>query len=89
MVTILVIILITLTAAAFTVFRSRHALSGENRKSVLPPPGARGLFSGPDSEDQAVGDTDENSVNASNQRAALIERARQGDLAALSDAHAA
>jgi hypothetical protein len=88
MITVLAILFITLMAAAFTIFALRYALSGENRKSVLPPPNARGLFSGPASEDYAADSTIEKPINASNQRAELIKRARQGDLLALSDAHA-
>jgi hypothetical protein len=89
MIAILVIVFITLTAAAFTVFGLRYALSGEDRKRVLPPPNAGGLFSGPASEDYDGDGINEELINASEQRAELIERARQGDLVALSDAHAA
>jgi hypothetical protein len=88
MIAVLVIVLITLTAAAFSVFGLWYALSGENRKRVLPPPSSRGLFSGPASEDYAADGINEIPINDSNQRAELIKRARQGDLAALSDAHA-
>jgi hypothetical protein len=88
MIAILVIVLITLTAGAFTVFGLWHAPRGKNQERVLPPPDARGLFSDPTSEDDADGSINKNFVNASTGGAELIERARQGDMGALSDAQA-
>ena len=88
MIAILVIIVIILATVAFTIFGLRYALAGKRQQIVLPPHGARGLFSDPASEGYADNGTDKKSISDSNRGVELIERARRGDLAALSDAHA-
>jgi hypothetical protein len=88
MIAILVIVVITLVAGAFTIFGLRYALSGKSQERVLPPTGARGLFSDPAPEDDADNGIDKKSVGGSSRGAELIERARRGDIGALSDAHA-
>jgi hypothetical protein len=88
MIAILVIIFITLAAGALTLFGLRRPPASKHQERVLPPPGARGLFSGPSSENGAGRAVGEKSINASSHDAELIERARKGDVTALSDAHA-
>jgi hypothetical protein len=87
MISVLVILLIALAAAAFTVSILRKALPGEGQKKALPPPAGRGLFSGQAFEDKAGG-IDEKPVRASGRKTELIARARLGDTGVLSDAHA-
>ena len=88
MIAILVILLITLTAAAFAIFGLRYALSGKSEEKALKPSGARGLFSDPASESDAAESINKKSASASRQKIELMERARLGDTGALSDAHA-
>lgn len=88
MIAILMILIITLAAAVFAVLGLRYALSDNKQERVLPPPDARGLFFDPASENDAAHRVQKKSVNPSIQREQLIERARQGDLASLSDARA-
>jgi hypothetical protein len=90
MIAILLILLITLAAAAVLVLR--YALTDKGQQKDLQPPNARGLFSDPAPQDDAPQDdaargNDEKSAAASNRRKELIARARAGDAGALANAH--
>jgi hypothetical protein len=88
MIAILLILLVTLAAAAFAIFGMRYALARQSQEKALGPHGARGLFSDPASEDAAAESGDEKSIMGSRQRAELMKRARIGDAGVLSEAHA-
>lgn len=81
MIFVLIILVIMLATAGFifTVNHYNRALPEKNRANALPPPDSVLLFA----SDVEAG------APADNRRTALIERATGGDIAALTDAHAA
>lgn len=85
MIAILIILGLTLAAAAFvlTVHYYNRALPESKPQHVLPPAFV-GLFANPEPEDEAVARAEQ----AANRRARLFERAAQGDTSALAEAHA-
>ncbi|HLF83788.1 MAG TPA: hypothetical protein VI837_06400 [Blastocatellia bacterium] len=83
MIAIIVISLLALIGAAFTIYLWRRIPSDATGNSVLPAPHSRGLFDRPDA---TLLEEEEQQTTASN-RQTLIELARNGDLNALTQAH--
>lgn len=82
MIAIIVISFLVLTGAVFTIYLWR-ALSGTASSHDLPPPQARGLF---EDRDRAAALMEAKDTDAARRRLKLIERARMGDLNALTEA---
>lgn len=93
MVAIIVICFLALTLAALTSLLWRRTPSGANPDRELAPPRFAGLFAGPESSAAQAGTKEltkeltEELTEASRVRAALIDRARAGDLTTLSETH--
>ena len=87
MIALLIILILTLAAAAFvlTVRRSNRALPEGNKEAHLPPAHSAGLFADAGSEFEAGYEVTE---KADDGRTLLIKRAAQGDTGALMEAHA-
>lgn len=83
MIAIIVISLLALIGAAFTIYLWRRPPSDETGNRVLPAPHSRGLFDRPDA---TLVEEEQRQTIASN-RQTLIELARSGDLNALTQAH--
>jgi hypothetical protein len=84
MIPIIVIAFLALIGAAFTIFLKRPPPPDKTDNRILQAPHFEGLFDRPDASPL------ENLREATaSKRQALLERARAGDLNALSDAHAA
>jgi hypothetical protein len=86
MVTVLITSFLLLAVISYAIYRQQRASSGENEERALPPPHAHSLFSGNDSDADALESLKEVERQASERREALLGRAAQGDKASLADA---
>ncbi|HEX8141673.1 MAG TPA: hypothetical protein VF553_03700 [Pyrinomonadaceae bacterium] len=89
MVTVLIASFLLLAAISYAIYRRQRASSGESEEHVLAPPAARPLFSDNDSyaAEARLLAAEEAERQTSKRREALLERAAQGDKAALSEAN--
>jgi hypothetical protein len=83
MVTVLITSFLLLAAISYAIYRQQRASSGESEERAFPPPHAHSLFGEDDSD--TLESSKEAEKQASERRAALLERAAQGDKAALQD----
>jgi hypothetical protein len=85
---ILIIAVFLLAVASYTIIRSKRSRSRPDEANYFPPSQPRGLFGdGPDGDCHTGRLLAEHDIAAETAKSSLRERARGGDLAALTEAH--